>query len=158
MTHRKIIAKLCEPNFSLAVVVAVVVAVAAAIWHALRVPNNICNYLFQFASIVHDAGVAVAIDSAVVCQTVEICAMNNTKFSHLPLRFVCFRASIKTCEKLLCAQDFSVFFCCCNFELLLSQLHVNAYPDGGTPDGGSYISFRDIAVAAAAPRATFAGN
>lgn len=48
--------------------------VVAAIWHALRVPNNICNYLFQFASIVQDANsdgdsdVAVDADSAVVAK------------------------------------------------------------------------------------------
>lgn len=85
LTHRKIIAKLCEPNFSLAIVVVVVVVVfivavasAAAIWHALRVPNNICNYLFQFASIVA-ASKPASQSPTTAAKIVELCAMNNTK-------------------------------------------------------------------------------
>lgn len=117
LTHRKIIAKLCEPNFSLALVVVVVVFIVAAIWHALRVPNNICNYLFQFASIVA-ASKPASQSPTTAAKIVELCAMNNTKClsissppppSPCGALNVCSRASIKTCEKLLCAQDFCLF-------------------------------------------------
>lgn len=82
LTHRKIIAKLCEPNFSLALVVVVVVFIVAAIWHALRVPNNICNYLFQFASIVA-ASKPASQSPTTAAKIVELCAMNNTPSASL---------------------------------------------------------------------------